>query len=110
MADPKGFPSLRASLESIQSANHADFAARAESKVAHEDAFSEMKTHILNLYRNVEAPHSFMDEGAIFDCIPTEQQPALRGSKGPVPKPPDAPPHEIASHSGNERRLSLIHI
>lgn len=108
MADPKGFPSLRASLESIQSANHAEFAARAESKVAHEDAFSEMKTHILNLYRNVEAPHSFMDEGAIFDCIPTEQQPALRGSKGPVPKPPDAPPHEIASHSGNERRDLLV--
>jgi hypothetical protein len=109
MADPKGFPSLRASLDSIQSANHVEFAARAESKVAHEDAFSEMKTHILNLYQNVEAPHSFMDEGgAIFDCIPIEQQPALRGSKAPVPKPPDAPPSEASNHRRHERQDHLI--
>ena len=41
-----------------------------------------MKGHILELYEKVEAPHSFQDEtGAIFDCIPVEQQPALRGVK-----------------------------
>jgi hypothetical protein len=65
--------------------------ARADSKVAHEDALEEMKAHILKLYDKIEAPHSFMDEtGAIYDCIPVEQQPGLKG-KSP-PEAPDAPP------------------
>jgi hypothetical protein len=65
--------------------------------VANEDAFSEMKSHILGLYEDVEAAHSFVDEtGAIFDCIPIEQQPALRGSSEAVPKAPDLPPIEPA--------------
>ena len=60
-----------------------EYAAKAGSRVAHEDAFAEMKAHILNLYDKTEAVQSFMDEGGgIFDCIPIEQQPALRGSSG----------------------------
>src|SRR5262249_4885424 len=95
MADPKGFASLKAYLESLQVANHASFAARADSRVAHEDAFADMKAHIERLYANTEATHSFMDEtGAIFDCIPIEQQPALRGSREGVPKAPNLPGHE----------------
>lgn len=63
--------------------------------MAHEDALEEMKGHILKLYDKVEAPHSFMEEGgAIYDCIPVESQPGLRGSRGGVPKAPDAPPAE----------------
>jgi Neprosin len=93
MPDPTGFPSLNAFIESLQSASHAEFAPRAESRVAHEDAFSEMRAHILGLYEGVEAPHSFMDEtGAVFDCIPVEQQPSLRGSAEGVPMAPDLPP------------------
>src|SRR5918911_1731867 len=93
MPDPTGFPSLNAFIESIQSASHADFAPRAESRVAHEESFSEMRAHILGLYEGVEAPHSFMDEtGAIFDCIPIEQQPSVRGSTEGVPTAPDLPP------------------
>ena len=93
MPDPTGFPSLNAFIESLQSERFAEFAPRAESRVAHEDAFSEMREHILGLYEGVEAPHSFMDEtGAIFDCIPVEQQPSLRGSAEAVPVAPDLPP------------------
>src|SRR5437667_220037 len=93
MPDPKGFASLKAFLESVQSTNYAALSARAGSKVAHEDALGEMKTYILKLYDKTEAPHSFMDEsGAIYDCIPIEQQPALKGSHERVPKAPDAPP------------------
>lgn len=112
MADPTGFPSLRAFLGSLQSARYSDFTARAGSKVAHEDAFAEMKAYILQLYENTEAQHSFMDEGGgIFDCIPIEQQPALRGSSGPVPQAPDLPPlppHEAfgGPHSAQEDSLS----
>src|SRR5438270_1120948 len=93
MPDPTGFSSLYTFIESLQSASYAEFAARADSRIAHEDAFSEMRAHILGLYEGVEAPHSFMDEtGAIFDCIPVEQQPSLRGSAERVPSAPDLPP------------------
>ena len=110
MADPKGFTSLKAFVDSIQSAKHAAFAQMAESKVAHEDAFADMKAHILKLYDKTEAPHSFMDEsGAIFDCIPVEQQPSLKGSSGAVPKAPDAPHAEVASGGPqDEKKDSLI--
>src|SRR5271157_5542451 len=109
MADPKGFPSLTASIDSVQSAKHSDFAAKAASRVAHEEAFAEMKAHILKLYDKTEAPHSFMDEsGGIFDCIPIEQQPALRGSQGAVPKAPDLQLHEAAGGPHDERKDTLI--
>ena len=110
MADPKGFPSLNAYLNSLQSATHAAYAIRPESRIAHEDAFSEMKAHILKLYEGTEVPHSFMDEsGVIFDCIPVEQQPGLRGSKESVPKAPDLPGHgEPRAADKSEREDVLI--
>jgi hypothetical protein len=111
MADPKGIPSLKAFVDSIDSAKHGNFLARAESKVAHEDAFADMRAHILKLYDKTESPNSFMDgTGAIFDCIPIEQQPALKGSSEPVPKAPDLPQVEAAGRPqvAEERKASLI--
>jgi hypothetical protein len=96
-AEPKGIPSLRSFLAALEPAEHQEFAVRPASRVANEDAFADMKSHILGLYENVEAAHSFVDEtGAVFDCIPIEQQPALRGSSEGVPKAPDLPPIEPA--------------
>src|ERR1700731_2569617 len=93
MPEPKGFASLKAYVDSIQSVTRATFTAKPESKVAHDDAFADMKAHIVKLYDKTEAPHSFMDEsGAVYDCIPIEQQPALKGTHESVPKAPDAPP------------------
>src|SRR5512135_1595081 len=92
MPDPRGIPSLNAFIDSLESAQHGDYAARSDSRVAHEAAFSEMRSYILELYRDVSASHSFMDEyGGIFDCIPIEQQPALRGSTESIPEAPDLP-------------------
>jgi Neprosin/Neprosin activation peptide len=87
--DPRGIPSLSAYLDSLDSASHGDFAARSDSRVAHEDAFSAMKDHVVELYRDVSATHSFVDEtGSVFDCIPVDQQPALRGTgEGPASAP-----------------------
>lgn len=109
MSDPIGFPSLKAFIDSLQDAKHSVYSARPESKVAHEDAFEEMKNHILKLYDKTEARHSFMDEsGAIFDCIPIEQQPSLKGSAGAVPKAPDLPQLKLAKGPQDEREDSLI--
>lgn len=106
MPDPSGFPSLKASIDSLRTAKTSDFAA---SKVANQDAFEEMRGHVLSLYEKTEARHSFMDEsGAVFDCIPVEQQPGLRGHTGPVPEAPDLPPIEAPKASGDERKASLI--
>ncbi len=106
MADPKGFESLRAYVDSVNSAEHSAYAAKAQSKIAHEDAFGEMKAHILKLYDKVEAPHSFMDEtGAIFDCVPIKQQPALKGTDERVPKAPDLPSTETG---GEDERKDVL--
>jgi hypothetical protein len=109
MPEPIGFSSFKAFIDSIRSAKHGDYSVRAASRVAHEDAFEEMKAHILKLYDGIEAPHNFMDEsGAIFDCIPIEQQPSLKGSSEAVPKAPDLPQHEAASGPQARRKDSLI--
>jgi hypothetical protein len=56
-------------------------------------AFEAMKSHITGFYSGVEAVYSFEDAaGSVFDCVPREQQPALRDHKGPVPSPPDLTP------------------
>src|SRR5215213_8575063 len=103
MANLRGFPSLSESLESLESATYEEFANLPASRVANENAFSEMKSYILNLYEGVESQHSFMDDsGGIFDCIPYEQQPALRGSTEAVPTAPDLPPLDEASDLGSE--------
>ena len=101
MPDPRGFPSLNAFVDSVQSAQHSDYREQASARVAHDAAFDEMRSHVLDLYQGVEAPHSFMDEyGGIFDCIPIEQQPALRGSGESIPDAPDLPP--VATGSGED--------
>src|SRR5262245_13076639 len=109
MANPQGFPSLKQFVESIQSADLRTLSARADAKVADERAVADMKAHILKLYEKTEAPHSFMDEsGAIFDCIPIEQQPALKGSKESVPKPPDAPGYEAPTVGAQDEKKDIV--
>jgi hypothetical protein len=109
MPDPRGIPSLSEFLGSLLSASHGDFAARADVRVANEVTFSEMRRHILGLYEGVQASHSFMDEsGAIFDCIPIEQQPALRGSTDGVGSAPDLPPMEVLPADRDEARGDVM--
>src|SRR6516225_10104042 len=63
------------------------------TRVANDAAFREMKDHLTQLYQGVQAETSFEDSaGHVFDCIPIEQQPSLRGHKGPLPTPADLRP------------------
>lgn len=108
MTVPRGITPLTAFVDSLGSARHAEFAARADSRVAHEDAFDAMRDHILGLYEGVSATHSFADEqGAVFDCIPIEQQPALRGSGESITDPPDLPPLSSGDRDDGERTARL---
>jgi len=111
MPESKGIPPFKAFMDGVQAAKHADYAATPMAKVAHEDAFAEMRAHILKLYDNVEVTHSFEDaNGSIFDCIPVAHQPSLKGTSGPIPKAPDLPIHEAPAHAGpkEERKDTLI--
>ena len=89
----KGIQDLRAFVASVGNSTHAQIKAARTSAVENEDAFEEMKQHILELYRGVEAQHSFLveDGGQVVDCIPIEQQPAIRRFGGPVLKPRPLP-------------------
>ena len=89
MAAPKGITSLSAYVASLRTSKHGEFAARAASRVAHEEAFADMKGHILGLYEKVEAAHSFQDEtGAIFDSSRWGSNPRSVGSKRQYRKHP----------------------
>lgn len=110
MPDPKGIAPFRQFMTAVQGATHSEFAGRARAKVAQEGSFAEMKAHVLKLYDGVDVPHSFVDEnGSIFDCVPIEQQPALKGTRGPVPTAPEMPRAEPAAAAGyDERKDTLV--
>jgi len=48
------------------------------SKVRGAAAFNEMHRHLLKTYGGVEVKHSFVREASHFDCVPVNQQPAVR--------------------------------
>src|ERR1700687_3175125 len=92
MADPGGIiPSVQfvANLGAIQPQQHVGVAL---SRVRDTVAAAAMRDHLVRHYTGVEAEHSFMDEnGSVFDCIPIEQQPALRATGSRAATPSDAP-------------------
>ena len=64
--------------------------ALAEPMATEQPSLAEMRQHLIRMYESVDAAHSFMDaSGQIFDCIPIEQQPALKGTGGRPAAPPD---------------------
>jgi hypothetical protein len=84
------FVPFKSFVESTKAANVSDYAARSTSKVKDTAAFEEMRQHILNLYQRVEVSHSFVLDGDHLDCVPTQQQPAVRmlGLKSIATVPP----------------------
>lgn len=111
MTAHKELLSLKEFIDSVRSITYGEFLTRKlpETRVANEEAFVEMQSYILNFYDKTEALHSFADEtDAIYDCIPVEQQPSLKGLKGSVPSAPDAPGHEHPPDSKDERQDSLV--
>jgi hypothetical protein len=53
-------------------------------------SFEEMRQHILTMYQGVDVKHSFVLDANHFDCVPVEQQPALRiqGQRDVAQPPP----------------------
>ncbi len=76
-------------LESISSARIEQHVLKGKG-FDNDTSFTEKKEYLIEYYKGVEALHSFLDgNGSIFDCIPIEQQPALKNSGKKIAKPPD---------------------
>jgi hypothetical protein len=75
--------------ESLTAVN-VDAQARSGSKVRSAAAFGEMRQHLLGMYSGVSVKHSFVRDSNHFDCVPVEQQPAVRmlGLDGIATPPP----------------------
>jgi hypothetical protein len=76
----------------VQSAEHAEYRRRPHSKVRDAAEFDRQRQHLLSFYSGADVKHSFIDEnGQCFDCMPIEQQPALRGTGRTLAQPPVVP-------------------
>ena len=65
----------------LQSVHGADPAAHLSSPSVHvrdNQAFEEMRQHLLTMYRDVAVSHSFVLNSQHFDCVLVEQQPSVR--------------------------------
>ena len=88
-----GILPLAAHLDLVADTSLAHMRLDPRTRVKHKSEFDAMKGHIASLYQDVEAVHSFEDAGGtVFDCIPVEQQPSLRGQNRAPADPPDLTP------------------
>jgi hypothetical protein len=56
-------------VEVLKSAKYSDFAPP-KSKVESEAAFEGMRGYLLSRYQNVNVPHSYLQSGVVYDCLP----------------------------------------
>ena len=88
--EPLGIVSHASFRRKTGAAQLGDYLHDSRVRVASRAAFTKMQDHIDRLYDGVDVVHSFEDaSGQVFDCIPIEQQPGLRDTRGPMPLPPD---------------------
>jgi hypothetical protein len=75
-----GIAPLPQVLTQTRSATYAAYAKRAGARVASAQAFSAMRTYVLQRYTGVSVEHSFVaSSGGIVDCVPFADQPGIRG-------------------------------
>jgi hypothetical protein len=106
--DSGSFPTFSRFIDSVTSARYEEYLTRSDAKVANEEHFAAMRQYIVDLYDRVEVTHSFADEnGEIFDCIPIEHQPSLKGTSvrpsDDAPEPPPSP----KSTDGNKQEVPI---
>ncbi|RYY20594.1 MAG: DUF4409 domain-containing protein, partial [Sphingobacteriaceae bacterium] len=79
-------------VSSLKQTEVKEFSHDPETKVKSAGNFEEMRVYLADHYSGVTVPHSFMDEdGQIYDCVPIDQQPALKGTGIKAETPPDLP-------------------
>lgn len=82
------FEDFRKSLSSVRYASLQESSSEVKPD---NDSFDEMREFLLSRYDGVDVRHSFVELGGeVVDCVPVEQQVALRDGSD-VPEPPDPP-------------------
>lgn len=99
-------------IRGIDSAQFEAFRADPNVRVTTPASFREMQTHIKSMYEGVEVENSFVDAaGHVFDCIPIEQQPSLRGKTAPPASAPDLtrvlPPQHARRETAPQVQMQL---
>jgi hypothetical protein len=82
-------------IENTRTASSDDFSSRPDSKVRDASAFKEMRQSILDRYQGIDVTHSFLVGGQHYDCVPIDQQPAVRNFK--LSSISAAPPQSVAA-------------
>lgn len=92
-------------ISSVRAAKLEDFTKASHARVESAAAFEEMKKHILFLYEGVTPKHTFLGRDNQFvDCVPIEQQAALRNPRiGPLSLQLDPPKPALPSHVSDDR-------
>jgi hypothetical protein len=86
-----GIQSFADFYRGLSRAKHEHYAQRGAKDGAAE-SFEAKRQHLLALYKDVKAEHSFADgSGQIFDCVPRDRQPALTKRGERLATPPDLP-------------------
>ncbi|HEY0205440.1 MAG TPA: neprosin family prolyl endopeptidase [Acetobacteraceae bacterium] len=105
---PAGIQPFSQFLDTLRAAKPAQ-SGPAPGKVASQGAFADMHNYLVRHYDGIEAQHSFVDEnGSIFDCIPIEQQPSLRGHSGKLPTAPDLPGASAGAGQADGRHARAV--
>ncbi|MDO8122578.1 neprosin family prolyl endopeptidase [Isoptericola sp. b490] len=93
MAEPLGILPLRSFRDTVDKEQFTAARRDPRARVVSKQSFDEMKSHLLELYGDLDAEHSFEDPaGAEVDCVPIESQPSLRGTDGTIAVAPDLGP------------------
>jgi hypothetical protein len=88
-----GFRPFDEFLAVTKISRHRHYRGRPEVRIRNKAAFNELRRHLLSIYAGVNVIHSYVDNhGQTFDCVPIEQQPALRKSGRALARPPELPP------------------
>ena len=103
----KEFESFRDFMDRTTTIDSDEYVARPGNHVQDRGAFEEMRQHILAMYRGVEITHSFVLDSSHYDCIPIEQQPAVRihGLKTIATAPPQSILAKPGSASATETTI-----
>lgn len=88
----RGVQSFVEHLVSTEAAEYRLCRRRVRTRVKDRAAFDKQKQYVLSIHEGVHIVHSFADSsGQLFDCIPIDEQPALRRSGAPLAQPPTVP-------------------
>lgn len=106
----KAFVPLDQFVAGVRSASFLESLKGAEVKVRDATAFDEMRQSILDRYDGVTVTHSFVQGGQYYDCVPVDQQPAVRNYH--LTHIEAAPPQALAGKpviaEGNIRPATMI--